>query len=463
MFYHCQKDNQEVKTIVLVCNKCELSYHPSCVKYHKTRNAKGELVECTAGYKAIDRRNKKEMLQQQNKMDNDMQIDETHLEYNDDCDKTKAVNENSRKRMRLEDINSDDSDFSDEEILRRVIQNTIRAEVCPLIEKIDVLQREVIDSKKEIVELKRIISNLTNEKTNLQVNNNNNNVQAECGSVADRSYASVAQKKKVDAVIVAKPVNTDVAAQSNVNKDNKNENLNCVKNNINVKELGVGVTSVKEKKNGTVILKFKNVKDKEKLQKNVVDKIGQQFKIQIPKTQKKFVKIVYIDNEDSTLTNEQLVNDIIQQNNLRECCEKIEMKIVKRIVNDKKDDFSIIVEVNPEVQKFLLYLDRVSLGWKQCKVIEHINIIQCFKCCGFNHYADKCKRDVTCGKCGGAHSSKNCNVTEVKCTNCAHLNLNKKKKNKDSSNDDKHNAFDKKCPIYINLVESHKKRDEENK
>lgn len=167
MFYHCQKDNQEVKTIVLVCNKCELSYHPSCVKYHKTRNAKGELVECTAGYKALDRRNKKEMLQQQNKMDNDMQIDEFHLEYNDDCDRTKAVDENSRKRMRLEDTNSDDGDSSDEEILRRVIQNTIRAEVCPLIEKIDVLQREVIDSKKEIVELKRIISNLTNEKTNL--------------------------------------------------------------------------------------------------------------------------------------------------------------------------------------------------------------------------------------------------------------------------------------------------------
>lgn len=169
-------------------------------------------------------------------------------------------------------------------MLRRVIRNTIRTEVCPLIEKIDVLQREVINSKKEIVELKKIISKLTNEKTNLQVNNNSINVQAECGGVAGKSYANVVQKKKVDAVIVAKPVNADVAAQSNVNKDNKNENLNCVKNNINVKELGVGVTSVKEKKNGTVILKFKNVKDKEKLQKNVVDKIGQQFKIQIPKT-----------------------------------------------------------------------------------------------------------------------------------------------------------------------------------
>jgi len=33
---------------------------------------------------------------------------------------------------------------------------------------------------------------------------------------------------------------------------------------------------------------------------------------------------------------------------------------------------------------------------------------------------------------------------------------------KNSINDDKHNAYDKKCPIYIKLAESYKKRSEEN-
>jgi len=129
----------------------------------------------------------------------------------------------------------------------------------------------------------------------------------------------------------------------------------------NVKELGVGVKSIKEKNNGTVVVNFKNVNDKDKLQKKVVDKIGNQFKVQAPKAQKKFVKIVYIDNDEATLTDEQLVNDIIQQNDLTDCCEKIEMKIVKRIVNDKKKDFNVIVEVNSELQKVLLYMEKVSL------------------------------------------------------------------------------------------------------
>lgn len=51
-----------------------------------------------------------------------------------------------------------------------------------------------------------------------------------------------------------------------------------------------------------VVVKFKNVINKEKLHKNVVAKICEQFKVQAPKIQKKFVKIVYIDNEEATLT-----------------------------------------------------------------------------------------------------------------------------------------------------------------
>jgi len=71
--------------------------------------------------------------------------------------------------------------------------------------------------------------------------------------------------------------------------------------------------------------------------------------------------VIYIDNDEATLTDKQLVTDIIQQNDLTDCCEKIEMKIVKRIVNDKKKDFNVIVEVNSELQKVLLYMEKVSL------------------------------------------------------------------------------------------------------
>lgn len=343
------------------------------------------------------------------------------------------------------------------ERLCKLIQRCVSAEVHPLIKKIDALQTEMVESKNEIISLKQLIKKLTNGNENTLLQKCNNNVQIDGGNIASVSYANVLQKKKSEAVLVVKPVNANINTQS---KANKKENLNNVNANINVKELVVGIKSIKESNNGTVVVKFKNVSDKDKLQKNVVDKIGDQFKVQAPKIQKKYVKIVYIDNEEATLTDEQLVNDIIKQNKLRECLEKVEMKIVKRIVNDKKSDFNIIVEINLELQNVLLFMEKVSIGWKQYKVIEHVNIIRCFKCSGFNHYANECKREITCSKCGGAHSSKNCQSMELKCTNCA--NKNKKKNNNDPINDDKHNAFDKKCPIYIKLTENYKKRIEEN-
>lgn len=455
MAYYCQKDKQELKNTAFVCKLCETAYHPSCIRFHKTKNSKGEYVECTAGFNVVDLKSSKvmEVDEQQdmiplgaNNKDEQTTVGVTNT---NNCDSGRGDSSRIKRK-------TTDDDVRDEERLRQLIQNTIRAEVRPLIKKIDVLQNEIVESKQEVIALKQKINELSIENTLLR--NNNKNTKVTNNNVASVSYASVAQKKRDEAVLVVKPVNADVTPQGNINK-NKNENLNCVKSNINVKELGVGVKSIKEKNNGTVVVKFKNVNDKEKLQKTVVDKIGDQFKVQAPKVQKKFVKILYIDNEEATLTDEQLVDDIISQNKLIECCEKIEMKIVKRIKNDKKHDFSVIVEVNSELQKILLSMEKVSLGWKQCKVIEHINLIRCFKCCGFNHYANECKREKTCGKCGGTHDSKDCQLTSLKCTNCAHKN---KKKNANSINDDKHNAFDKKCPIYINLVEKQKKREEEN-
>lgn len=446
--YNCQKCKKTIGINVYLCEVCDATYHPGCAKIHKMRNPRGEYINCYGSFKTIQLK--------QTEMDN-RHNDETQQELNGACEQTTTGDNDAcskNKRIR-EDEDMCDRDANDEEKLRQLIRSSISAEVRPLIKKIDALQKEIIESKNEIISLKQIIDKLTNDNTLLQ--KYNNNVQNDSDNVASVSYANIVQKKNAEAVLVVKPVNADVTTQGNVNK---NENLKSVKSNINVKELGVGVKSIKEKNNGTVVVKFKNVNDKDKLQKNVVDKIGDQFKVQAPKVQKRFVKIVYIDNEETTLTDEQLVNDIIQQNNLRECCEKIEMKIVKRIINDKKNDFSVIVEVNLELQRILLFLEKVSLGWKQCKVIEHVNIIRCFKCCGYNHYANECKKEITCGKCGDAHSSKDCQSTALKCMNCAHKN--KKKNNKDSINDDKHNAFDKKCPIYIKLAENRKKKDEEN-
>lgn len=42
--------------------------------------------------------------------------------------------------------------------------------------------------------------------------------------------------------------------------------------------------------------------------------------------------------------------------------------------------------------------------------------LKCYKCGGFRHYANKCKKDETCYKCGKAgHKSFECKSKEVVC------------------------------------------------
>jgi hypothetical protein len=45
-------------------------------------------------------------------------------------------------------------------------------------------------------------------------------------------------------------------------------------------------------------------------------------------------------------------------------------------------------------------------------------VMQCFNCCEYGHRAANCKRKPRCGKCGGKHSTKECNSTTVQCAHC---------------------------------------------
>lgn len=167
-----------------------------------------------------------------------------------------------RKRKAIDECNDDNEEANDEERLHQLIQDTIKEEVRPLIKKIDALLNEIVESKCEIVNLKKIINRLTNENSILQTKNNNNQVES---SKVKVTYANVVENKNTEAVIVVKPVGVEVDLHGNVNVNKKNINLNNIKNNINVKELGVGITSIKEKNNGTVIVRCKNVNDRDKL------------------------------------------------------------------------------------------------------------------------------------------------------------------------------------------------------
>lgn len=51
-------------------------------------------------------------------------------------------------------------------------------------------------------------------------------------------------------------------------------------------------------------------------------------------------------------------------------------------------------------------------------MFEHVHIIRCFNCFGFNHFAKECTKKRVCLKCGDEHEQKECLVDIVKCSNC---------------------------------------------
>lgn len=444
--YKCQKDKQTLKLIAYICDECKLAFHPGCVKHHKVINSKGELVECTASYTKIDLKSGKMTTASSGE-----KFDGIPMELNNQQNFEQTAYDDGLNRPNKRRREGDGDDRRDEEILRQLIVNSIRNEVQPLIKKIDALENEVTSLKNVIVQLQS--QNVASQISEVKSNENNNN---------SKSYANAVQKSKSNAVIVIKPIQSDAQKNSEKNGKKQNENLSSVKSSINIKELGVGVTSVKERSNGTVIVQCKSAVDREKLQKRCVEKIGGNFNVHVPKVKKNFVKIVWIDIDDASLTDKEIVDNIIVQNNLKDFCENVEMKIVKRIVYEKKNEFSIIVETSSEMHKLLLFMEKVCLGWKQCKVVEYISLPRCFKCCGFNHYAKDCKSNITCAKCGGSHDSKQCNSEETKCANC----VKKYNRLKDKTDFDveslKHHAYNKCCPIYIELIDKQKKRECDN-
>ena len=79
--------------------------------------------------------------------------------------------------------------------------------------------------------------------------------------------------------------------------------------------------------------------------------------------------------------------------------------------------------------------------------------MRCYKCNGCGHRASACKNPLTCSKCGENHEARTCNSTDIKCNNC----IQKNNKFKTEYNT-KHTSWDLDCLTYKNIMESIKKK-----
>lgn len=276
------------------------------------------------------------------------------------------------------------------------------------------------DMRKEIVDVKSSILGEINELKNTM----NMNEKYKLEKSSDLSYAKVVAGE----ALVIKPKN----------KQDSKKTQEAIKKNLKPVELEVGITQIKNVKDGGVLIKCNTKEEIEKVKKSAEKKMGKNYQYTIPEQKNPCVKI--LDFEEN-LNSDQLINCIIKQNSLVEI-EKEKLKVV--VIKKMKTRYMAIIECDPDSFKVIMDKRNLTIGWiPRCRVFEYVKIFRCFKCGGFNHRAEECKSDkcVKCGEVG--HGYEECNNLEQRCINCLQAN-----EVMNHSFNVNHSVFDHCCPVY---------------
>ncbi|KAK9875450.1 hypothetical protein WA026_007845 [Henosepilachna vigintioctopunctata] len=215
------------------------------------------------------------------------------------------------------------------------------------------------------------------------------------------------------------------------------EVIDIIKNNINPKELGIGVKKIKKTGDGKVPITCGDKKDVLALKNKVESELGNQINTRISQKRRPQLRIIKVPDE-YIRNKEQLKECILKQNDLK--TNTTELKIVAVLRNN-----CAIIEVDYQIYKTIMQSGKLKIGWSICRVYEQFNVYRCYKCNGYNHSAKQCNNAASCGKCASnEHNTKQCTEKEEKCINCVIRN-----KKFNLQLDTKHTVFNKECCVYV--------------
>ncbi|RLU26059.1 hypothetical protein DMN91_002222 [Ooceraea biroi] len=272
-------------------------------------------------------------------------------------------------------------------------------------------------------------------------------------SNTQKSYAAAAAKKKKESIIIVKP------KKHKENEDTRKQ----VKDRIDITNMAVGITKLRKRNNGTLIMGCDSASGMEKLKATVQDKMGSDYDIKEPRGIKPKMKVINIGEEEMALEEGSLIEIIMKQNKIDGTKEGFYMKLIKKITKEGSKEHrqlrrgmingSLLLEMDEETHELILRREKINIGWKKCLVLNYFDVKRCFKCWSFYHIAKNCTRQEICHKCAGEHKISECKTTKRRCVNCMH-----KMKTYNLRISDEHDALSKDCPTYLKTIEEAKKR-----
>lgn len=263
-----------------------------------------------------------------------------------------------------------------------------------MIGKIDRINNELDDMKALVGILNERNEKNSNTDTPKQKNNKN-----------EPTYAKILKQSKKPIVIV-KP------------KDKKQkcgDTATAIKTNISYKE--VNAHGLRNVSNGGIAIQCNSSNDTIKVKETVQNKLGDEYDVELPVISKPRLRIVRVHD---IIDESDLVNEIKSQNDELRHADISVKKVIRR--HNKNTPYDVVVELDYSHYVKIIENGQINLGWQKCKVVDHVHLTRCYKCCGFSHISTNCQNSLACAKCGKSHKSTECNENDFKCINCEELN-----------------------------------------
>lgn len=223
-----------------------------------------------------------------------------------------------------------------------------------------------------------------------------------------------------------------------------------IKQSVDLSELGVGITHMKDAREGAVVVKCRDTVEAKKLKMNLDQNMGKNYSATIPHKKNPRIKIVGI--EEAYTENELLRTLKLQNKNILDEASHIKLVIIKKMVKT----YLAIIECDAKTfQNILTKAEgRLFVDFRACRCYEYISVIKCYQCNQYNHTAKNCSNVKKCGKCSSSeHETKDCHNTRYSCVNCK-LSNERFKLNFPTE----HSTFDIRCPTYLRLMEGERSK-----
>lgn len=171
--------------------------------------------------------------------------------------------------------------------------------------------------------------------------------------------------------------------------------------------------NIKESRNGKTIISCENEEVVNGIKNKLETSIGNSYKVMNPT--KRNPRLIIFHAEKQDIDREEIKANILAQYNISSTGNIFN---VCQLIKLKKS-----MHMDPTTFFDLLKRGAMFVGWVKCRLSEFFDVIRCYKCSCYGHFANACKKtDVICPLCAETHDLKDCAKINIKCITCCNYN-----------------------------------------